>query len=127
LLAASRHTAALSRHARPPLGRITSFPAPSYCLDRVGGDHWLAIGDAASAYDPITSHGICKALANGWLAAQVISGQSSQEGYTGSVQAAYRRYLAQRRHLYGLEQRWPDSPFWKRRHSDSNNPPEVGR
>jgi flavin-dependent dehydrogenase len=120
LLAASRYTAALTRDAQPPTSRIASFPAPSYCLDQVGGQNWLAIGDAASAYDPITSQGICKALANGWLAAQVIRAQSSLERYARTVQTAYRCYLALRRDLYGLEQRWADSPFWKKHHAESN-------
>src|SRR5262249_32178192 len=117
LLAASRHTAALAQHTQPPTSRIASFPAPSYCLDQVGGQDWLAIGDAASAYDPITSQGICKALANGWLAAEVIRAQSGLERYAQTIQTDYRRYLALRRYLYSLEQRWPQAPFWKKFHA----------
>lgn len=36
--------------------------ATSSILDRVGGGRWLAIGDAATVYDPIASQGIHKAL-----------------------------------------------------------------
>ena len=121
LLAASRHTAALARFARLPLSHVDSFPAPSYCLDQVGGEDWLAIGDAASAYDPIMSRGICKALANGWLAAQVIHGQSSLDHYTRTVRTAYQRYLALRHDLYGLERRWADFPFWRNIHAGGNS------
>jgi flavin-dependent dehydrogenase len=122
LLAATRHTAALAEHAEhaeqadPPTGGIASFPAPSYCLDQVSGQGWLAIGDAASAYDPITAQGICKALANGWLAAEVLHAQSGLERYAQAVHAAYQDYLALRRHWYGLEQRWPHASFWKQLH-----------
>jgi flavin-dependent dehydrogenase len=35
-------------------------PAPSFLLDYVAGDDWLAVGDAAAAYDPISSRGIHK-------------------------------------------------------------------
>ena len=76
-----------------------------------------AIGDAASAYDPITSQGICKALANGWLAAEVICAQSDLDRYAQTVQTAYRHYVALRRYCYGLEQRWPRAPFWKKFHA----------
>ncbi|NOT53973.1 MAG: NAD(P)-binding protein [Deltaproteobacteria bacterium] len=116
LLAATRHIAALADQAAPLTGRIASFPAPSYCLDHVGGRGWLAIGDAASAYDPIASQGICKALANGLLAAEVLQAQSGLERYAQAVHAAYQDYLALRRHWYGLEQRWPHASFWKKFH-----------
>ena len=37
-------------------------PAPSSILSAVCGEHWLAVGDAAYRYDPITSAGITKVL-----------------------------------------------------------------
>lgn len=117
LLATTRHTAALAEQADPPTGDIASFPAPSYCLDQVGGHGWLAIGDAASAYDPITAQGICKALANGWMAAEVLRAQFGLDRYAQAVQSAYQDYLALRHYWYGLEQRWPHASFWKKFHA----------
>jgi hypothetical protein len=34
--------------------------------------------------------------------------------YQDGVFAGFTRYLELRRHLYGLETRWPDAPFWRR-------------
>ena len=118
LLEAAVNSARLLHHTAPLSGSIWSFPAPSYCLAPLCGAGWLAIGDAASAYDPITSQGISKALANGLLAAETISKQSGSQRFAHSVEVAYQYYLSMRRYLYGLEQRWPDAPFWKKHHDD---------
>jgi clorobiocin biosynthesis protein Clo-hal/halogenation protein CepH len=39
--------------------------------NRYSGDGWLAVGDAGSFIDPLSSVGVKKALASGWLAAVV--------------------------------------------------------
>jgi flavin-dependent dehydrogenase len=122
LLDGSRHTAAFARPAAAAPWRIASFPAPSFCLDRIGGEGWVAAGDAASAYDPITSQGICKALADGMRAAEVIRGAYALDRYAAGIQANFRRYLTLRRNLYGLERRWPESQFWKKRHAEDDRP-----
>lgn len=104
---------------------IRSFPAPSYCLDALHGERWLAIGDAASTYDPITSQGIIKSLANAALAADAIHARNGGDDagldrYAATVRAEYRHYVDMRQYFYSLEQRWPDSPFWRQRHATSD-------
>lgn len=93
---------------------IMGFSAPSYCLDQISGRHWLAIGDAASCWDPITSQGIVKAMASGISAAQFMVGELSQQQFTAGVQQTHQRYMAVREQFYRLEQRWPESLFWKK-------------
>ncbi len=44
-----------------------------YRAERVYGDRFLLVGDAASCIDPLSSFGVKKALASGWLAAVVIN------------------------------------------------------
>lgn len=119
LLDAASNTKALTRGTVQLDAGIRSFPAPSYCLDRPCGDKWLAIGDAASAYDPITSQGIIKSLANALLAAHTIeqwmTGDTLDPGlFAQTIAAEYQQYLAMRRYFYQLERRWPDSIFWRR-------------
>lgn len=116
------HTARLTAGAQCVDDTIRGFPAPSHRLDTLCGENWLAVGDAASAYDPITSQGIMKSLANGMLAADAIQlrelgNKTSLDGFAGIVTAEYRQYLDMRRHFYSLEQRWPESVFWKSRHA----------
>ena len=95
--------------------------APSAILSRVVGDRWLAVGDAASAYDPVSAQGIVKALSDGEAAAEAITGFLAGAGeapllaYQDAVFARFRDYLRLRLHLYGLERRWPRSPFWRNR------------
>src|SRR5207245_744542 len=46
------------------------FAANSSRLDRLAGKNWLAVGDAAMAFDPLSSQGVYNALMSGLLAAQ---------------------------------------------------------
>lgn len=117
------HTAELARGAVPMADRILSFPAPSFCLDRLCGPDWLAIGDAASAYDPITSQGIAKAIANGIAAAAAVAAPAAALDYARSVERQYQHYLQLRRQYYGWERRWPDAPFWRRFHRSGEPEP----
>lgn len=95
--------------------------APSAILSRVAGNRWLAVGDAASAYDPVSAQGIVKALCDGEAAADAIAacfagaGQAPLFAYQDGVFARFRDYLRLRRQLYGLERRWLKATFWRNR------------
>ena len=45
------------------------WDASSYRAERYAGERWLLAGDAGSFIDPLSSAGVKKALASGWLAA----------------------------------------------------------
>lgn len=47
------------------------FDASTYGACEYAGDRWLLVGDAGSFIDPLSSAGVKKALASGWLAAIV--------------------------------------------------------
>lgn len=96
--------------------------APSFLLDRATGNGWLAVGDAAASYDPISSQGIYKALSDGLQMANVIGANLGENTdrlheYQSSTTANFDAYLQNRNYFYGLENRWPNSPFWNRRKS----------
>jgi hypothetical protein len=102
--------------------RETMFNAESAALDRCAGEGWLAVGDAATAFDPIASQGLPNALASGNAAAHAahrwLGGeQGALERYAAEMSAAYDFYLAGLRRHYQLERRWPDCTFWKARHA----------
>jgi hypothetical protein len=124
-LAAAPNTATLAPSAVPLAGGVQSFPAPSYCLDHLHGDAWLAIGDAASAFDPVTSQGIVKALANGLAAAGAIAGHATLGAVAHTVALRHAQYLAQRQQYYGWEQRWPAAPFWRQLHAGAQVPASM--
>jgi flavin-dependent dehydrogenase len=115
-----------SAHTSERVGGLTpnwplrAFPAASHCLLHAAGDGWLAIGDAAIGRDPLSSSGIDFALASAERASSVLCAlaagrHESADEYDAEVQADFAAYLRDRRAYYGIERRWPESPFWQRR------------
>jgi flavin-dependent dehydrogenase len=104
-------------------GTLMTRSARSQQLDVMSGDGWLAVGDAAMAFDPLASQGIAKALDHGRRAAVAIlsylAGEgSSLERFASELQHEYVAYRKTRADYYYLEMRWTQSPFWKRRHEE---------
>lgn len=106
-----------------PETSLRPVAANSYRLDRTTGNHWLAAGDAAMAFDPLSSQGICHALKSGLLAARAIEAcllgdQTALEEYARGTQRSFDKYLSMRAVYYGREQRWSSSVFWQRRQNE---------
>jgi flavin-dependent dehydrogenase len=119
LIASSRHTSRRIDGARCAVAPIVAS-ACSQRLDAIAGDGWIAVGDAASAFDPLSSMGIMKALHSAIDAAAAIRRRLAGDhdafpDYAQSVASDYDRYLDTRMRYYAMEQRWPDAPFWQRR------------
>ena len=96
-------------------------PAHSQILDPVAGDGWIAAGEAAVGFDPLSSMGIGYAMASGIQAARIAAstlGGDKQHAqlFASDVRKHYDAYLARRQAYYAIEKRWPESPFWRRRH-----------
>ncbi|AVP98518.1 hypothetical protein C7S18_15575 [Ahniella affigens] len=118
--AATRHIAELTRAARWRHERPIRLLAASSVLEPCVGADWLAVGDAASSFDPISAQGLHKAFVQGVAAADAINtalqgDASALLQYGLMVRTRYAQYWQQRRYFYALEQRWPESPFWQRR------------
>lgn len=84
------------------------------------GENWLAIGDAAFAYDPISSYGITSALATGYYGAYAIASKLAQEPdalltYNYILENSASSYLQKLQHQYQTEKRWTNSIYWKNR------------
>ncbi|WP_079110362.1 tryptophan 7-halogenase [Streptomyces roseifaciens] len=98
-------------------------PAHGLQLSPAAGPGWVAAGDAALAFDPLSSQGILTALHTGARAGQTVAACLADAGRTADELADYTEFLegiaaAYRRHhayAYDQEQRWPSSPFWRRR------------
>ena len=121
-LAQTHHTAATVRDATSG-DRIVIRAARSRRLATAVGDGWLAVGDAASSVDPLSSQGISRALRSGIFASYAI-GDAMVRGvpdalrrYEAFVTREFTHYLSARAKYYALEQRWPSSAFWQRRQS----------
>jgi flavin-dependent dehydrogenase len=97
-------------------------PASGSALDPCAGDDWLATGDAALTFDPLSSQGLLNALFLGLAAAETAHNRLSGKAAVATkyiariaeIREAYRRNLSE---AYSHVHRWPDSPFWLRRSS----------
>lgn len=126
MLAESRFTGpwlASAGFAAPGLPAVT--PAGTLYLDRAADAAlgWAAAGDAAVAFDPLSSHGIVSALwmgqQAGRAAAAWIRGDARPVAeYADAVSRGTARYLGERRAMYTQERRFADLPFWRSRHAD---------
>jgi flavin-dependent dehydrogenase len=112
-----RRLRAFDRQAAP---RVVA--AMSSRLDRPSGRGWLAVGDAAMAFDPLSSQGLREALASGIRAGEALDYHlagdvTALDEYDRKANDVFREYSRLRAVYYGREQRWPESIFWLRRHA----------
>jgi 2-polyprenyl-6-methoxyphenol hydroxylase-like FAD-dependent oxidoreductase len=125
LLAKTRWTAVAAPgpgQANCAVGRV---PARGQWLANPCGDDWCAIGDAAIAFDPLSSQGLFSALYTGFRGAEAVAAGLSGDA---TLLTAYRDRLARVRNAYlrnlsqyyALETRFSDHPFWARRRQTEN-------
>ena len=88
-------------------------PAHSARFQRCVGPNWIAVGDSAMTFDPLSGQGSAKALESARLAAQTIL---HQEDYQTACERLWLDFLRDRRDYYRAERRWMNAPFWSRRH-----------
>lgn len=113
-----------------PCGTIRGAPANSQRLRDFCGDAWMAVGDAAQAYDPLSSQGIDKALRTASHAGHMIHYALTDcaqdaavldihntyvQQYDAQQRQLWQTYVSQRDYYYGIQPRWSDQPFWQRR------------
>ena len=88
----------------------------------MSGPNWILAGDAAMTWDPLSGQGICNALETGMRAGSAADSalrgdEAALDAYATWMHEKFERYVAARYRYYGAEQRWPQSPFWQRRHA----------
>jgi geranylgeranyl reductase family protein len=77
---------------------LPSLDWPAWKTNRVAGDGWLAVGDAAGLVDPITGEGIYYAMRSGDLAAQILLNEGlapaqKSEAYRATLESDFARDL----------------------------------
>jgi flavin-dependent dehydrogenase len=124
-LQATTHTKSRAKNYDVTAGPYV-MPANSSRLDQIAGACWLAAGDAAAAFDPLSGQGICRALQSGIRAAQAIgehlagNGQASEQ-YGLEIEQIFSNYMTRRTDYYLREKRWPNAVFWQRRQIIEDN------
>ncbi|HEX7028296.1 MAG TPA: NAD(P)/FAD-dependent oxidoreductase [Gammaproteobacteria bacterium] len=131
----------LQKHRYQPDGNIHGVDAGGERLDQFAGDGWLAVGDAAQAYDPLSSQGITKGLTSGVMAGQLLGyalNNLKQYGHRNADPPLFKRYvdeqerlwagyLQQCNHYYRNQPNWSDQPFWSRRNRVSLGTTNIAR
>jgi len=100
--------------------RIHIVSAASVLRQPVTGPNWIAAGDAALAFDPLSGLGIYKTIESGLRCSAAIAccfegDRSGMIEYENWAAEGFQSYLSMRRQFYGSVQRWPRSRFWQRR------------
>lgn len=95
--------------------------ASSSCRKAIAGEAWLAVGDSASSYDPLSGMGIVKALRQATNAAIAADGFLRGEtgllaDYAALIRREFDAYVLERRAHYAAERRWTGREFWDKRH-----------
>ncbi len=123
LVHANRHpelAAVLSESGFVPDAQSGFTAAQSAVLEPCAGLEWMAIGDAALSFDPLSAQGLLNALFTGLAAAEATDrhlngSDDALKGYIQTVDGIRRAYLSQLKFWYQAEVRWPNSTFWHRR------------
>ena len=122
-LHAWREALAATIHVRAALSGVTFSDPPrateagSARSNRICGEGWIACGDAALAFDPISGQGLFSALHGGLLAARTLLEDRDRRpermrAYVERHAAIHDAYRRRCRLVYASERRWPEAPFW---------------
>lgn len=98
---------------------VVGGDANSSKSSKITGPNWIAIGDAAISFDPLSSHGISNAIYCAKASSEAIqshlnndSDNSLQNCETTLIEI-FSAYLKHKRTLYDAEKRWATTPFWR--------------
>lgn len=103
--------------ATEPASPKRGWEAGFSILDRFHGPGWIAIGDAAAGFDPLTSQGIANALASGLVGARAVHAavggdEDELHTYESAMRATWSRSRSGAQSVYASELRWVAEPFW---------------
>jgi flavin-dependent dehydrogenase len=101
-------------------GTLEAFDAATQFLDYEMLNDLIAVGDAAAAYDPLSSWGITKGISDGHAAAEALmrewkGDRGAIAGHREHQRLAFEEHRAKQRQFYEAETRWSNSAFWRAR------------
>jgi flavin-dependent dehydrogenase len=109
-----------------PIDALHVRSARTQRLDAFAGPGWLAAGDAAMSFDPLSSDGLAKGFDTGMRAGAAAAAwcggdRSGVRAYAQEAEHRFATYIAERRGYYRAERRWKQSAFWRRRHAAADS------
>ncbi|WDE07574.1 tryptophan 7-halogenase [Thalassomonas viridans] len=125
LLAESRHIRLGGKGGAVLSGAPWVRNASSHITHSVLRKNFIAIGDAAASFDPISDMGLGFAMTSACHGAKVVqtqltssdrnTKQAQLDGYQQEVVDHFEQYLRLRKKCYSHEHRWSGAKFWSRR------------
>jgi flavin-dependent dehydrogenase len=120
---------------RSMTGGPDGWDASMYSSATYTGPGWLLVGDAASFVDPLSSAGVRKALASGWLAAVTVHtalvrpamADTALGFYAAREAEMYASFLSLTRRFLSQAAGGQSHPFWADRLEGEDAGPEAGR
>lgn len=121
LLQQSNHVKHLLHEDLATSDKLWVRNAQTQVSDTSSLEHFIAIGDAAVSFDPISSMGIGFSISSAIYAAKHITkeldeGISTSDIYQNDLLQNFNQYQQIKTKYYKEEKRWPTSTFWQRRH-----------
>lgn len=120
------------------VGAVRGTDATPYTASRFCDGNVILAGDAASFLDPLSAHGVHKAMDSGLVAAIVVRTMLEHPSRASDAAAfheqresgIYRATSERLRRLYRQETRFQDRPFWQKRSSGAEavfepEPPKI--
>lgn len=101
--------------------------ANSTRLKNVVGKQWVALGDAATSFDPLSSQGMFNAMASAMQMSSLLYTYNFIDNlnpdkikqfatsYSYQIDNIWKHYLSHKTTFYRSETRWKNAAFWKRR------------
>jgi flavin-dependent dehydrogenase len=95
--------------------------AASQIADSKSFSRFLAVGDSAAAFDPISSMGVGFALSSGCSAANAIQSdlstgtETASKQFRSDIRKTFSQFELTQKYYYASEKRWLHAPFWSRR------------
>lgn len=112
--------AAALRDAHVAEASPAAFCTASSVARSAAGAGWFGAGDNTLALDPLSSQGLFNALVTGLQAAEsalrwLDGDAAAAEQHAARLASVWQAYVAHHSLYYGMERRWPEAPFWRRR------------
>jgi 2-polyprenyl-6-methoxyphenol hydroxylase-like FAD-dependent oxidoreductase len=101
-------------YIKPIENKIQVHSAKSRYFLESATQNWIATGDAACAFDPLSSAGIGHAIVSGIHTAHAFKDKNYID-YSKNVEMVFYSYLENRKKIYEQEKRWKNQDFWSRR------------
>jgi flavin-dependent dehydrogenase len=106
-----------------PEGPVATRNATPRLARTLMTDTMIRIGDAASAVDPLSGHGVFEALGSALAASAALhtllatpeNAALARRFYEERTRLGFERFARIGRDFYRMEARWADRPFWRRR------------